>query len=88
MISNNHTNKVRPRQRTSLYQKLTHNIYIVKDLQCITLPNLLKQSNLVRLVSLIFLDFLALLMISVSLYYLAVGSCLLSDHCYTSFYGE
>ena len=88
MISNNHTNKVRPKSRVSLKPFKAHNIYLVNYLQCLPLFSLLKQSNLVRQVCLFMLDALTLLVISVCLYYLAVGSCLINDHCFTSYYGE
>lgn len=67
--------------------KMAHNIYCVTNEPSPPLISQLRNSSLVRSVCLVSLDALALLAISVSLYYLAVGSCLLDDACYTMYYG-
>ena len=87
MIFRSHTNKVYPKTASSLHQKKAHNIYDVSNENSLSLTSQLKNSRLVRSVCLVSLDCLALLMISVSLYYLLVGSCLLDDACYTMYYG-
>ena len=87
MIFRSHTNKVYPKTSSSLHQKFTHNIYDVYNEPSLPLLSQLKNSRLVRSVCLVSLDFLALLMISVSLYFLIVGSCLLDDACYAMYYG-
>ena len=48
---------------------------------------LVTQSRFVRSVCLVSLDALALLTISACLYLLLVGSCLLDDACYRTYYG-
>ena len=87
MIERSHTNKVYPKTASSLHQKKADNIYDVSNQNSLSLTSQLKNSRLVRSVCLVSLDCLALLMISVSLYYLLVGSCLLDDACYTMYYG-
>jgi len=87
MIFRSHTNKVYPKTSSSLYQKKADNIYCVTNEPSPPLLSQLKNSRLVRSVCLVSLDCLALLMISVSLYFLLVGSCLLDDACYTMNYG-
>lgn len=87
MIIKDHTNKVYPKTASSLYQKKAYNIYDVSNPTSPPLVSQLRNSRLLRSVCLVSLDALALLAISVSLYYLAVGSCLLDDQCYTTFYG-
>ena len=87
MIFRSHTNKVYPKTSSSLYQKKAYNIYDVSNQNSPSLTSQLKNSRLVRSVCLVSLDCLALLMISVSLYFLLVGSCLLDDACYTMNYG-
>ena len=87
MIERNHTNKVYQKTASSLHQKKAHNIYDVYNEPSLPLLSQLRNSRLVRSACIVSLDALALLMISVSLYYLLVGSCLLDDACYTSFYG-
>ena len=87
MIERNHTNKVYPKTASSLHQKKADNIYDVYNEPSLPLTSQLRNSRLVRSVCLVSLDVLALLMISVSIYLLLVGSCLLDDACYTSFYG-
>lgn len=87
MIVRSHTNKVYPKTSSSLHQKKADNIYCVTNENSPSLTSQLKNSRLVRSVCLVSLDCLALLMISVSLYYLLVGSCLLDDACYTMYYG-
>ena len=87
MIIKSHTNKVYPKTASSLYQKKAYNIYDVSNKNSLSLTSQLKNSRLIRSVCLVSLDALALLMISVSLYYLLVGSCLLDDACYTMYYG-
>lgn len=87
MIIKSHTNKVHPKTSSSLHQKRAHNIYYVYNENSLPLLSQLRNSSLVRSVCLVSLDALALLAISVSLYYLAVGSCLLDDACYTMYYG-
>ena len=87
MIFRSHTNKVYPKTSSSLHQKKAHNIYDVSNENSLSLTSQLKNSRLVRSVCLVSLDCLALLMISVSLYFLLVGSCLLDDACYTMNYG-
>ena len=87
MIERNHINKVYRKTASSLYQKKADNIYDVYNEPSLPLLSQLRNSRLVRSACLVSLDALALLMISVSLYYLLVGSCLLDDACYTSFYG-
>ena len=86
MIYRSHTNKVYPKTSSSLYQKKADNIYLVTNEPSLPLLSQLKNSRLVRSVCLVSLDALALLAISVSLYYLAVGSCLIDDACYTMYY--
>ena len=87
MIERNYTNKVYPKAGNKLGPKLAHNIYYVYNEPSPPLTSQLKNSRLVRSVCLVSLDCLALLMISVSLYFLLVGSCLLDDACYTMNYG-
>ena len=87
MIVRSHTNKAHPKSRNKLNRDLSHNIYCVTNENSPSLTSQLKNSRLVRSVCLVSLDCLALLMISVSLYYLLVGSCLLDDACYTMYYG-
>ena len=87
MIIKEHTNKVYPKTASSLYQKKAYNIYDVSNPTSLPLVSQLKNSRLVRSVCLVSLDCLVLLMISVSFYYLVVGSCLLDDDCYNTFYG-
>ena len=87
MIERNHTNKVYLKAGNKLGPKLAHNIYLVTNEPSLPLLSQLKNSRLVRSVCLVSLDCLALLMISVSLYFLLVGSCLLDDACYTMNYG-
>ena len=87
MIERNHTNKVYPKAGNKLGPKLAHNIYSVYNQPSLPLLSQLRNSRLVRSVCLFSLDALALLAISVSLYFLAVGSCLLDDACYTMYYG-
>jgi len=87
MNERNYKNKVYPKTSSSLHQKRAHNIYCVSNETSLPLLSQLRNSRLVRSACLVSLDALALLMISVSLYYLLVGSCLLDDACYTSFYG-
>jgi len=87
MIIKSHTNKVYPKTASSLHQKRAHNIYYVYNENSLPLLSQLRNSRLVRSVCLVSLDCLALLMISVSLYFLLVGSCLLDDACYTMNYG-
>ena len=87
MIERNHIKKVYRKTSSSLYQNKADNIYDVYNEPSPPLTSQLKNSRLVRSVCLVSLDVLALLMISVSLYYLLVGSCLLDDACYTMYYG-
>ena len=87
MIIKDHTNKVYPKSRSFLHPNKAHNIYDVSNQNSLSLTSQLKNSRLVRSVCLVSLDCLALLMISVSLYFLLVGSCLLDDACYTMNYG-
>lgn len=87
MILRSHTNKVYPKTSSSLHQKKAYNIYLVTNEPSLPLLSQLRNSRLVRSVCLVSLDCLALLMISVSLYFLLVGSCLLDDACYTMNYG-
>ena len=87
MIERNHINKVYRKTASSLCQNKADNIYDVYNEPSLPLTSQLKNSRLVRSVCLVSLDALALLMISVSLYYLLVGSCLLDDACYTMYYG-
>ena len=87
MIFRSHTNKVCPKTSSSLHQKSAHNIYYDGNPKSLPLLSQLRNSSLVRSVCLVSLDCLALLMISVSLYFLLVGSCLLDDACYTMNYG-
>ena len=87
MILRSHTNKVYPKTSSSLHQKKADNIYYDGNPKSLPLLSQLRNSSLVRSVCLVSLDALALLAISVSLYYLAVGSCLLDDACYTMNYG-
>ena len=87
MIIKDHINKVYPKSGNKSGRDLSHNIYSVSNPPSLPLISQLRNSSLVRSVCLVSLDALALLAISVSLYYLAVGSCLLDDQCYTTFYG-
>ena len=87
MIERNHTNKVYPKSFNKSGRNFAHNIYYLTKPNSLPLLSQLKNSRLVRSVCLVSLDALALLAISVSLYYLAVGSCLLDDACYTMYYG-
>ena len=87
MIIKDHINKVYPKSGNKSGQDLAHNIYSVYNEPSPPLISQLRNSSLVRSVCLVSLDALALLAISVSLYYLAVGSCLLDDACYTMYYG-
>jgi hypothetical protein len=87
MIERNHTNKVHLKPGKKLNPDLADNIYSVYNQPSLPLLSQLRNSRLVRSVCLFSLDALALLAISVSLYYLAVGSCLLDDACYTMYYG-
>ena len=87
MIERNHINKVYPKTSSSLHQKKADNIYYDGNPKSLPLLSQLRNSRLVRSVCLVSLDCLALLMISVSLYFLLVGSCLLDDACYTMYYG-
>ena len=84
MIIKSHTNKVHPKSGSSLDPNKAHNIYSVGNEKGLSL---FKQSNLVRQVSLVSLDFLTLLMISFCLYWLFVLSCLFDQECFTTFYG-
>ena len=84
MIIKSHTNKVHPKSKGSSSTNLADNIYSVGNEKGLSL---LKQSNLVRQVSLVSLDFLTLLMISFCLYWLFVLSCLFDQECFTTFYG-
>ena len=87
MIERNHTNKVYPKSFNKSGRNKAYNIYYDGNPKSLPLLSQLRNSRLVRSVCLVSLDALALLAISVSLYYLAVGSCLLDDQCYTTFYG-
>jgi hypothetical protein len=87
MIIKDHINKVYPKSGNKSGRNLTHNIYYDGNPKSLPLLSQLRNSSLVRSVCLVSLDALALLAISVSLYYLAVGSCLLDDACYTMYYG-
>jgi len=87
MIIKDHINKVCPKAGNKSGRDLAHNIYSVSNPPSLPLISQLRNSSLVRSVCLVSLDALALLAISVSLYYLAVGSCLLDDACYTMYYG-
>ena len=87
MIERNHINKVYPKSFNKSGRDLSHNIYYDGNPKSLPLTSQLKNSRLVRSVCLVSLDCLALLMISVSLYFLLVGSCLLDDACYTMNYG-
>ena len=87
MIERNHTNKVHLKPGKKLNPDLADNIYSVYNQPSLPLLSQLRNSRLVRSVCLVSLDCLALLMISVSLYFLLVGSCLLDDACYTMNYG-
>jgi len=87
MIIKDHINKVCPKAGNKSGRDLAHNIYSVYNEPSPPLISQLRNSSLVRSVCLVSLDALALLAISVSLYYLAVGSCLLDDACYTMYYG-
>lgn len=87
MIIKDHINKVYPKAGNKSGRDLAHNIYCVTKPPSPPLLSQLRNSSLVRSVCLVSLDALALLAISVSLYYLAVGSCLLDDACYTMYYG-
>jgi len=87
MIIKDHINKVYPKAGNKSGRDLTHNIYYLTKPPSLPLISQLRNSSLVRSVCLVSLDALALLAISVSLYYLAVGSCLLDDACYTMYYG-
>lgn len=87
MIIKDHINKVYPKAGNKSGRDLSHNIYCVTNEPSPPLLSQLRNSSLVRSVCLVSLDALALLAISVSLYYLAVGSCLLDDACYTMYYG-
>jgi len=87
MIERNQTNKVYPKSLNKSGRDLAHNIYSVYNQPSLPLLSQLRNSSLVRSVCLVSLDALALLAISVSLYFLAVGSCLLDDACYTMYYG-
>ena len=87
MIERNHTNKVYPKSFNKSGPNKAYNIYYDGNPKSLPLLSQLRNSRLVRSVCLVSLDALALLAISVSLYYLAVGSCLLDDQCYTTFYG-
>ena len=87
MIIKSHTNKVHPKSGSSLDPNKAHNIYLVNPTSSTTLNNLNKKSDLVSWAWLVSLDFIALILISISLYFLLVGSCLLSDECFNTFYG-
>jgi len=87
MIIKDHINKVCPKAGNKSGPNLAHNIYYLTIPPSLPLISQPKKSCLVRSVWLVSLDALALLAISVSLYYLAVGSCLLDDACYTMYYG-
>jgi len=87
MIIKDHINKVYPKAGNKSGRDLSHNIYSVYNEPSPPLISQLRNSSLVRSVCLVSLDALALVAISVSLYYLAVGSCLLDDACYTMYYG-
>ena len=87
MIIKDHINKVCPKAGEKSGPNLAHNIYYDGNPKSLPLLSQLRNSSLVRSVCLVSLDALALLAISVSLYYLAVGSCLLDDQCYTMYYG-
>ena len=87
MIIKSHTNKVHPKSGIFKYQKKADNIYIVNPTSSTTLNNLNKKSDLVRWACLVSLDFIALILFFTTLYFLLVGSCLLSDECFNTFYG-
>ena len=87
MIIKSHTNKVHPKSGSSLDQNLSHNIYTVNPTSSNHLNNLNKKSDLVRLAYLVSLDFIALILFFTTFYFLLVGSCILSDECFNTFYG-
>ena len=87
MIIKSHTNKVHPKSESSLDPNLTHNIYLVNSTSSTTLNNLNKKSDLVRWAYLVSLDFIALILFFTTFYFLLVGSCILSDECFNTFYG-
>ena len=87
MIIKSHTNKVHPKSESSLDPNKAHNIYTVNPTSSTHLNNLNKKSDLVRLAYLVSLDFIALILFFTTFYFLLVGSCILSDECFNTFYG-